>query len=234
MSTAPLSSILHGDYSSWAESVERPSSCLYCGHHRVWWNGFWLRTATVWAPDGAVWLEPFRVRRVKCACCRRSWGLRPPGVAPHRHFQLGLIAEAVGRRLYAPVASLRSAAAQVGGSARSVGRWSRWVAGLASPAALLRRVLVAAGEPIQVRLPEVTGLARKATTDLRRQLLLRAGQVLGLLEVLAAAVGLEPPGLRAVLGRVVGDRTHLTTDADPLIPEDAWSRPGGRPETLPM
>ena len=234
MSTAQPASAPHTDYSSWAETIERPRSCLYCGHARVWWNGWWTRTATVWQPDGAVWVKPFPVRRVKCAACLKSWGLRPPGVFPHRHFQLDTIAEAEQRWLFEPEASLSTAAARVGCSPRSVARWARWLAGLVEPGALLARLADVAGVPLVPRLRDVADLARKATSEAARQVLRRAAQVLGLLEILGAAAGLEPTGLRGVLLHLVGDRAHQTTDASPLLPEVAARAPGLFPASLPM
>ena len=50
-------------------------------------------------------------------------------------------------------------------------------------------------------------------------------ELLGLCEALGSAWGLEPPGLRAVVARVVADRSGLATYARPLIPELARSHP---------
>lgn len=220
---------LHQRWSQYCEEVVRPARCLYCEEEdRVCWNGRWLRTATVLHEDAVVFVPPFPVRRVRCAACRRSWGLRPPGLAPHRHYQLGFIAEAAQRWLFDAEATLDSVAARLGCSADSVARWRRWVGVLASPARLLKLLTEVTDIPLVPRLLDAAQTGRRATTDARRGLLRRAAQVLGLLETLGAALGLEAPGLRGVLRRLVGDRTGVTTDRSPAIPEVAYRRLEGR------
>ena len=212
-------------WSRFAEVVRKPRCCLFCGDgRRLWWDGWWIRTATILHEGKALFVPPFAVRRVKCGVCCRSWGLRPPGLFPHRHFQLCAIAQAEQHWLFAPDASLATAAALVCCSPRSVGRWARWLAALAAPGRLLSEVAEATGAPVLPRLTEVADGARKAASEAQQLLLRRAGQVLLLLEALSAALGLEPPGLRGVLLAAVGDRTHLATDASPLLPEVAWRR----------
>lgn len=209
---------------AWAQTVQRPAACIFCEAARLWWDGSWARSATVLHDGEPCHVPPFPVRRVRCPTCGKRWGLRPPWVVPHRHYQLELIGDAVQRWLFEAGASLASAAAAVGCAPRSIGRWTRWIAGLAEPAALLRR-LGPSGASALPRVPLVRAAARVRSAA-RRAMVLRAAAVLALLEGLAAVAGLEPPGLRGVLLRAVGDRTRLSTDRAPALPEDAWSRVG--------
>jgi hypothetical protein len=175
-----------------------------------------------------------RCRRVKCATCEKSWTLRPPGLAPRRQFQLCVVARATTRYLFGDRASLSKTAAGHGCSPRTLARWLQWIAGLASPAALQRLLVVLLAVPLLVRLRDVVGLARKATTSTRRRRLTRAAHVLVLLEALGRAIGCEPPGLRGVLERVVAGRDRVTTDARPLVPEFAARQTGHGLGTISM
>lgn len=207
------------------DTVERPLACLFCAAAHIVWNGCRVRAASVRILGQVVHLDEVRCRRVRCQSCKRSWTLRPEGLVPHKHYQAEVVAHAVGMRLYEHGASQAAVAASVGCSRRQVARWVHWVAGLAEPTELERRIAHVSGAPLLARLRTVAGLATKALTEARRILLGRAAQVLGLLEVLGTALGLEPPGLAAMLARWVGDRTGVVTYARPAIPEVARSAP---------
>lgn len=102
-------------------------------------------------------------------------------------------------------------------SERTLGRWRLWVAQLADPGHLDRLIFEACGSPVRVTIPEVQGVKRRASTPERREFLLRAAAVLTLLEALGSAWGLEPPGLRSVLARLISERSGLATYASPTL-----------------
>ena len=185
-----------------------------------------MRGASVRVGDGVVYLTDIPCRRVRCKECRLGWTLRPPGMIPRKHYQPCVVASATSRYLFDERASQEQVAAAHACSRRTLGRWLRWVAGLAATAVLASMVLAASGEVVLPGLRRVAGLARKARRAATRVVLERAAEILGLMESLAAAWGLEPPGLRAVLERVLDGRADLATHAAPLIPDLARSLRG--------
>ena len=114
-------------WARFAERLERPACCLFCGHLRVLWNGWRQRSASVWWRGEVRHLPRVLCRRVRCQQCRRSWTLRPPGLMPHRHYQLSVLAQALGRYLFEPAMSQARVAQQMGCARRTVGRWLRFV-----------------------------------------------------------------------------------------------------------
>lgn len=204
-----------------ADTVARPGGCLWCGHPRVLWNGFRIRSASVWGAGRVVHLPRIRCRRVRCQACRRSWTLRPRGLMPQRHYQLSVIAEAMASYLLEPESSQAGVARAMGCARRTVGRWLRWLAGVAEPRDLQRHLLAVSQEPV---LPSLGGALVKidAVRDaVRRQLLERAAEILSLIEALAQALGLEPPGLVSVVEAVLSNRARISSDRSPRIPEFA-------------
>jgi hypothetical protein len=120
-------------------------------------------------------------------------------------------ARAVGQYVSDETTTMEAVAQEATCSRRTVGRWLRWVARLADPDVLLRKVVEAADAVI---VPKVCAAAKRGSDLLRG-----AAEVLGLFEFLASATGLEPPGLRGALCRVIGGRTGVATYARPLIPD---------------
>jgi hypothetical protein len=200
------------------ETAEKPERCIYCGGTRINFNGSRKRSASVLVLMVVVHVAEILCRRVKCAACRKSWTLRPPELVAHKHFQLCVVARAVSRYLFEPAGTLTGMASEHGCSRRTVKRWLVWTSSIAEPATLLRKVVEATDAPLVPRLCQVERLSRKARTPLG-QLLRQAAEVLGLMERLGSAWGLEPPGLRAVVRRVVGERGGIGTYTRPVIPE---------------
>jgi hypothetical protein len=207
------------------ETVNKPEHCIYCKGKKVSWRGSRTRTASVQveAPEypEVIYLNDIACRLVKCGTeeCGRSWTLRPPGLFPRRHYQLGVVASATSQYLFAEHASLEVVAAAHTCSARTLGRWLTWGAQIAKPADLQRHLLDVSEAPLLVKARLVGQLARKALSASRQQILAMAAAVLGLFEALGAALGYEPPGLRSVLEIVVGNRDRVTTFKSPAVPE---------------
>jgi len=116
----------------------RPSSCVWCGLRRVWFDG-WRVVFAVVLSDG----RPFRfddglpLQRVRCATCKRSWTLRPRFLHPCFSFQPDVVEAAVLGYLSCPTATYRAVAAGFRCSARSLWRWVPWVATVAAPAEIV-------------------------------------------------------------------------------------------------
>jgi len=124
------------------ETVKKPCHCPFCHGRRIYWNGHRERSASVMEGDRVSYLTDILCRRVKCAnpACRKSWTLRPPGLMPRRHYQLCVVASAMKQFLFEPRRTLTAVAAAHQCCRRTVGRWLRSMAGLASPA-LVRPVI---------------------------------------------------------------------------------------------
>lgn len=208
-------------WDSFAETVARPGGCPWCGPGRVVWNGFRVRSASVFGAGRVIHLPRIRCRRVRCQACRRSWTLRPRGLMPQRHYQLSVIAEALASYLFEPESSQAGVARAMGCARRTVGRWLRWLAGVAEPRDLQRHLLAICGEPVLPSLGRALTKIEAVADALRRQLLGRAAEVLVLIEGLAQALGLEPPGLVSVVEAVLSNRARISSDRSPRIPEFA-------------
>jgi hypothetical protein len=137
--------------------------------------------------------------------------------------------------LFEPEKSLESAATTAGMSARTLGRFRDFVAGVVAPDLLDRLVGLVASAPILSRLLPVADAGRKAKRDARRRSLLDlAARVLCLTETLAAAAGLAAPGLSSLLSRIFRGRCRPAFDRGKSIPADAWRQAVGAPETMAM
>lgn len=208
---------------------EIPEECRSCKDPRVVRNGTAERSATLREGDTTVTISGILLRRVKCLACRLSWRLYPPGLLPRRRFQLCVVTDATSKYLFDPLATRPALAKVATASVRTVGRWLHWLAAVAEPANIQARLVEVLGEPIVpdfpavvVRNPAVGGMLRCAAANLV------------LIEALARAVGLEPPGLRSLVVALVAGRDGWTTYARPIIPEFASRGLGGRSATLAM
>ena len=206
---------LKQEWARWTSDAAQ-APCPECGGSEVSWDGNGNRGATVLVEADAVYVPPFSVRRLRCKGCRNRWRLLPPGLIPHKHYQPCVIARAVSRYLAGEV-TMQEAADEVGCSRRTIGRWIPWVSALGDPIVVMRKVVEATDAVV---VPMVRAAAKHASDVLRR-----AAEMLGLFEVLGSAWGLEPPGLRGVLRRVLRGRTGIATYARPLIPDLARGPP---------
>lgn len=227
---------LKREWQAFYATVAKPGECLFCGGARLWWNGTRQRTASVLVDGQVVHVDAVACRLVKCgeAQCSRSWTLRPPGLAPQRHYQLCVVAQGASTYLFGPDATQDEVAASLGCARRTLGRWLGWLAEIASPADLLRHLVDASDAPEIPPVPQVTALVRKAGTASRRAVLESAARVLCLLEALGQALSLPPPGLRAVVELVLAGRSGLTSGRAPRILDFARRQLDLSAGTLPV
>jgi len=227
---------LKREWQAFNAQAAKPVQCIFCGGARIWWNGWRQRTASVRVGEQVLHVEAVACRLVKCglAECGRSWTLRPPGLAPQRHYQLCVVAQAASMYLFDPDATQDQVAASVGCARRTLSRWLGWLAGIAAPADLHRHLLDASDVPELPAIQEVAAPARKARSAAQRSRLAGAAQVLCLLEALGQALRLPPPGLQAVVELVLGGRYRATTDHAPRILAFARRHLGLAGGTLPM
>jgi transposase-like protein len=123
-----------------------------------------------------------------------------------------IVAQTVMSDALDEAATHRAVAHRFGCDRRTVGRWVAWVAALAEPATLSRR-LVAESAVAVVPHPPVM-VPRRRRSAARTAIGLRAVWVLALLEALASLLGLAPPGL-AHAGRLVPALAPPTGGAAP-------------------
>jgi uncharacterized membrane protein YcjF (UPF0283 family) len=140
-------------------------------------------------------------------------------VIAHKHFQLCVLSRAVGDYLFDPGSTLSAVGQAYRCSRKTVKRWVYWTASIASADHLLGQIVSAADAPLLPRLGKVTQLCRKARDAAKQKVMKTAAQVLSLMECLCSALQLEPPGLKAVVHKVLGDRSGIGTYAQPIIPE---------------
>ena len=227
---------LKQEWQAFYANAAKPACCIFCRGSHVWWNGWRQRTASVVIDEQIVHVDAVACRLVKCGDpqCSRSWTLRPPGLAPQRHYQLCVVARAASSYLFDRTATQEQIAGSTGCARRTIHRWLGWLAGIASPEDLQRHLLEASDVPEIPPMQEVAALARKAHTAARRAVLESAARVLCLLEALGQALYLPPPGLQAVVERVLAGRSHVTTDHSPRILDFARRHLGLAGGTLPM
>ena len=225
---------LRESWTRYYHEARRPRECLFCPGRKTWWNGRRMRSGTGVFDERVVTVARFPCRRVRCASCRGSWSLLPPGLLPGRHFDVAVGVRALAHYLFTKGASLKASARACLLSSRTLGRFRDWVAGLVAPATLQQLVADSAGTPILGKVLLVVDSARKAKDAARRAVLLRAAEVVCLAESLAAASGLAGPGLSALVFRAVRGRRALALQQGASIPADAWRRAAGVRESMTM
>jgi hypothetical protein len=207
------------------EQASPPKACPRCDAPRVVRDGSGARTASVMRQGAVVHVADVPLRRVRCQACQARWRIYPPGIVPHRHYQLCVVADAATQALFDEHSSQTATAARIGCHRRTVGRWLAWLAGLATAADLQARLTECLDAPL---LAPTRATATCSRSPARGAIVALAGVVLVLIETLAHALKLEPPGLRSLVEHVVAGRPNLTTYARPAIPEFAHIRLGGR------
>jgi hypothetical protein len=189
---------------------ERPPPCARCAAPS-WWNG-WREVFAVSPVEGprarcGRWLP-----RAKCTSCHHSFTCYPPGLYPHRQYQLDIVGEVVAAIAIGAEAATK-AAARVTASPTSGRRWTAWVAQLAVPAALL-----AVAQRLDPGAPVGAGISTTGSASDARSL---AARVLSALEELGVALVRRGVDLasRTGLGRVLEWQHRLHGDVVFLVAE---------------
>jgi len=198
------------------ETVDKPCCCPFCQGRRIYWNGHRERSSSVMEGDRVVYLSDVLCRRVKCANrqCKKSWTLRPPGLMPRRHYQLCVVASAVRQFLFQSQSTLTSVAAAHQCCRRTLGRWLHWIAGIAKPSALTRRL----GDLSDTVVFAVRDNNR-ATGTRSRKIFERTARVFGLLEALGRAYGYKQIPFARMIERILSGRGRVTPYRFPAIPQ---------------
>jgi hypothetical protein len=201
------------------ETVEKPCCCPFCQGRRIYWNGYRERSSSVIEGDRVVYLSDVLCRRVKCANrqCKKSWTLRPPGLMPGRHYQLCVVASAARQFLFQSHSTLTWVAAAHQCCRRTLGRWLHWIAGIAKPSALIRR-LSRLGALSSTELFAGRDNSRAMGTR-SRKIFERTARVFGLLEALGRAYGYEQSSFARMLEEMLSGRDRVTPYRFPAIPE---------------
>jgi len=195
----------------------RPDPCRVCGAP-AWWNGARVVAEVLHDLGQGVrrMIDVLR-RRARCSdrrCAAGSWTIYPAHAYPHRSYQLDVVASAVAE-VCVGGGSRRAVAVHHDCSRRSVSRWVRWTAQLASPEDLAR--LCARLDPEGLPPPTPAPAAGEVS---------RAGSVLRLLDHLGDVLlrrGVALPGRGPGLLRILtaqlarfGDVCWLTRSSPPL------------------
>ena len=202
------------------ETAERPCCCIFCQFSKIYWNGNRIRSANVQIEEEVVYIPEVKCKRVKCADCKKSWTLRPPGLMPNRHYQLCVVADAASNFLFDADATKTKVAETHDCSIRTIWRWIKWIASVTEYSTIVGHIFDVTKEAILPSLFDVTDIVRKAKNT-GKQILKKAAKNLCLLEALSLANGYEPPGLRAVIEKVIMNRDRISTYDDPFIPDFA-------------
>ena len=220
MNVAEAAHKLKQQWDRFFESVEKPRSCLFCQACRIYWNGHRERTASVLIQDEVIYFTDIPCKRVKCANphCRQSWTLRPPGLMPRRHYQLCVVANAVKQFLFQPHETLTSVAHAHQCSRRTLGRWLKWIANIAQPSNLVRRLFQVSKRPAFTMALKVSEIFKKALNT-GNKILEDTTKVFCLLQSIGEAQGYEPPAIRGVIEAAISNRDRITTYRSPSIPE---------------
>ena len=203
------------------ETVDKPCCCPFCQSPRIYWNGYRERSASVLDGDKVAYLSDVLCRRVKCANrrCKKSWTLRPPGLMPGRHYQMGVVANAARHFLFDPHSTLTSVADAHQCCRRTLGRWLHWVAGIAKPSALIRRLrrLGALSRPEVFAVRDTS----RAMGTRSRKIFERTARVFSLLEALGKAYGYKEAPFAGMIEAIITARDRVFPYRFPVIPEVA-------------
>jgi hypothetical protein len=133
---------------------------------------------------------------------------------PRRHYQLCVVASAVREILFQPQSTLTSVAAAHQCCRRTLGRWLHWVAGIAKPSILIRRLGTLSSTEVFAARDN-----SRAIGTVTRKIVTRTATVFGLLEALGRAYGYEQSPFARMIERILSGRGRLTPYRFPAIPE---------------
>jgi hypothetical protein len=131
------------------------------------------------------------------------------------------VAEGLVRYLFFPGATLECVAHALHCSRWTVGRWIGWVSKVVAVSTLLRLIEHLVDAPVVPLVLDVCQLRGRAIAAAKRLELLTAAQVLCVIEAVAQAARLTPPGISSAVEGAIDGRYRVTTYANPLIPDFA-------------
>lgn len=198
-----------------AQLDERPPCPRGCAG-RVWHDGRCVRSATFRAGEGSVFVADAGQRRKRCGECRTRWIHRPEGITSRAHYQPCVVSDALAELGRDPAATTITVAAEIGCAPSTVRRFAARVAVVAEPAALASAILQEADDPVLPQLP--IEIASPQRSPRLRALLLRALQVLVLLEALASLRGIAPPALAHAASLIPANAAGPGFPGDPPLP----------------
>jgi len=114
------------------ERIPRPARCPNCGWHTVWFVGCYRRFVNLLLSKGERTRRRIPIRRCRCASCKKSFGLLPGCLYPHRQFGPESTEGVVSELLADPAASPGGFRGKdgLGPSKRTVRRWLVWLGSL--------------------------------------------------------------------------------------------------------
>lgn len=201
----------------WAEQYdERPPCPRGCVGGKTWHDGGRERSATIRADEASAFVPDAKQRRKSCSVCRTSWTHRPEGITSRAHYQPCVVSHAIGELGSDATATTITVAEEIGCAPRTVRRWGARVAALGDPAAVASMIVEEADEPVLPPVP--TEIAAPQRSPRLRALLVRAVQVLVLLEALASLRGLPPPALAHAATLIPANAPGPGFPGDPPLP----------------
>jgi len=136
---------------------------------------------------------------------------------PRRHYQLCVVTDAANRFLFDADATLSKVADIYSCTRRTVGRWLKWIAGIAKPSELIGRLFAISTESI-AWVEKVKDIVCKVAT-VGTKTLKRAAKNLLILQALGKVIGYTANGFQSMVEGAIFNRDGITTYQDPFIPE---------------
>jgi hypothetical protein len=147
--------------------------------------------------------------RSKCGTCKVSVTVYPPGLYPHRQYQLDVVASVVAAIDGADDA--KAASARFATSPRSAWRWRRWVVALGEVATFhaVAAQVDPTSAPVAMASPPTPAMAMLAALEVLGAALVRAGVAVVERSGLGRVLGWQHRAHGVVLGVVAG-RTRFS------------------------
>ena len=133
---------------------------------------------------------------------------------PGRHYQLCIVAHAASRFLFDSDATLSKVADIYKCARRTVGRWLKWIAGIAKPSELIRCLFAISKESVEKVKDSENKIAHTGA-----QFFKRAARNLLILQALAKVIEYTANGFQSMVESAIFNRAGITTYDDPFIPE---------------
>lgn len=208
---------LKQQWNKYFEEVKKPCECIFCKCLKLFWNGRRERTASVLIGNQTEHLVDILCRRIKCSQCKKSWTLRPEGLMHKRHYQLCVVTDAASSFLCNPDATLSKIADIHNCARRTIGRWLKWIAGIARPSGLIRRLFTVSTNC--KNWPERVKDIENKVVYTGHGIFKRAARNFLILQAVAEAIGYIENGFQTIIEGAIFNRDGITTYENPFIPE---------------